>query len=199
MTPRSILLSYSLVLLSCSGFLYVAGGADAPKIGEIEIDAKSEEKAEISVDDVKISRTTVFDETEIKRLFKESKVRNDKMNEGLPAHLNGEEMDLVTLKTLNVEGNDLRSQKELAERLDPRPRQRLLARIAAFDPDAAHEMMVTMRNDEAFMSGSNDRRRIAGNPGSTANFNAGQLAGALDKALTALNNALGKKKKKESE
>ncbi len=172
--------------------------ADEPRIGEIEIEAKDEKKPEVSVDEVKIQRTTVFDEAEIKKLYKKHKARNDEMNDALPAHLNGEDMELVTLKTLNVEANNSRTQRALMERLDPRPRQRL-ERIAAIDPDAAHEMMVTMRNDEAFMSGANDRRRIAGDPGRSAYFNGTQLAGIFDRALTAISSNRGKKKKKEKE
>ena len=195
MTPRIIPLS--IFLLSSGSFVFAAEEAEKPRIGEIEIESKAEEKAEVPIEKVKIKRTTVFDEAEIKRLYKDSKLYNDKMNEGLPAHLNGEEMDVITLKTLNVEGNDLREQRDLMERLDPRPRQRL-ARLREIDPDAAHEMMVTMRNDEAFMSGANDRRVSAGNPGRAGYFDSRQVAGALDKALGALNKALGNKKKKKS-
>lgn len=195
MTARTILSSLSLVFLLCGASLRAA---DEPRIGEIEIEAKEAKKPEVSIDDVKIRRTTVFDEAEIKKLYKKHKARNDEMNDALPAHLNGEDMELVTLKTLNVGANNMRTQRALVERLDPRPRQRL-ARIAAIDPDAAHEMMVTMRNDEAFMSGANDRRRIAGDPGRSVNFNASQLAGVLDKALSALSGSSSKKKKEEEE
>ena len=196
MTPRIILLSISL--LSSGSFVFAAEEAEKPRIGEMEIEAKAEKKADVPIENVKIKRTTVFDEAEIKKLYKNAKLHNDKMNEGLPAHLNGEEMDVITLKTLNVEGNDLREQRDLMERLDPRPRQRL-ARLREIDPDAAHEMMVTMRNDEAFMAGANDRRVSAGNPGRAGYFDSRQMARALDKALGALNKALGKKKSEEGD
>ncbi|MDE0768623.1 MAG: hypothetical protein OSB19_09545 [Opitutaceae bacterium] len=196
MTPRIIPLS--IFLLSSGSFVFAAEEAEKPRIGEMEIEAKAEKKADVPIENVKIKRTTVFDEAEIKKLYKSAKLHNDKMNEGLPAHLNGEEMDVITLKTLNVEGNDLREQRDLMERLDPRPRQRL-ARLREFDPDAAHEMMVTMRNDEAFMAGANDRGVSAGNPGRAGYFDSRQMARALDKALGALNKALGKKKREEGD
>jgi hypothetical protein len=196
MTPRIIPLS--IFLLSSGSFVFAAEEAEKPRIGEMEIEAKAEKKADVPIENVKIKRTTVFDEAEIKKLYKSAKLHNDKMNEGLPAHLNGEEMDVITLKTLNVEGNDLREQRDLMERLDPRPRQRL-ARLREIDPDAAHEMMVTMRNDEAFMAGANDRGVSAGNPGRAGYFESRQMARALDKALGALNKALGKKKREEGD
>jgi|TARA_B110000467_G_C18061729_1_gene336603 hypothetical protein len=196
MTPRIIPLS--IFLLSSGSFVFAAEEAEKPRIGEMEIEAKAEKKADVPIENVKIKRTTVFDEAEIKKLYKSAKLHNDKMNEGLPAHLNGEEMDVITLKTLNVEGNDLREQRDLMERLDPRPRQRL-ARLREIDPDAAHEMMVTMRNDEAFMAGANDRGVSAGNPGRAGYFDSRQMARALDKALGALNKALGKKKREEGD
>lgn len=196
MTPRIIPLS--IFLLSSGSFVFAAEEAEKPRIGEMEIEAKAEEKADVPIEKVKIKRTTVFDEAEIKKLYKNAKLHNDKMNEGLPAHLNGEEMDVITLKTLNVEGNDLREQRDLMERLDPRPRQRL-ARLREIDPDAAHEMMVTMRNDEAFMAGANDRRVSAGNPGRAGYFDSRQMGRALEKALGAFNKAIGKKKKKSEE
>ena len=40
-----------------------------------------------SIDRAKLRRTSVFDETEIRNLYKEAKTQNDKLNEGLPAHL----------------------------------------------------------------------------------------------------------------
>jgi hypothetical protein len=196
MTPRIIPLS--IFLLSSGSFVFAAEEAEKPRIGEMEIEAKAEKKADVPIENVKIKRTTVFDEAEIKKLYKSAKLHNDKMNEGLPAHLNGEEMDVITLKTLNVEGNDLREQRDLMERLDPRPRQRL-ARLREIDPDAAHEMMVTMRNDEAFMAGANDRGVSAGNPGRAGYFDSRQMARALDKALGTLNKALGKKKREEGD
>ena len=196
MTPRIIPLS--IFLLSSGSFVFAAEEAEKPRIGEMEIEAKAEKKADVPIENVKIKRTTVFDEAEIKKLYKSAKLHNDKMNEGLPAHLNGEEMDVITLKTLNVEGNDLREQRDLMERLDPRPRQRL-ARLREIDPDAAHEMMVTMRNDEAFMAGANDRGVSAGNPGRAGYFDSRQMSRALDKALGALNKALGKKKREEGD
>ena len=196
MTLRTILLSISL--LSCGGFLFAADEEEKSRIGEMELETKAEKEVEVPIEKIKIKRTTVFDEAEIKKLYQDSKKYNDKMNEGLPAHLNGEEMDVITLKTLNVEGVDLRSQRELIERLDPRPRQRL-ARLMEFDSDVAHEMMVTMRNDEAFMTGANDRSVSAGNPGRPGYFDSRQMVGAWDKALSTLNKALGNKKKKSKD
>ncbi len=197
MTPRSI---FAILFSSLSlGWFAVSADetSDAPLIGEQPVGegiAESNDE-EVSVDAVTIRRTTVYNEEEIKRLYKDYKAHNEKMSEGLPAHLNSDEIDLVTLKPFSVEGQDLRKQRELMERLDPRPRRRL-QRIADIDPDAAHEMMVTSRNDLAFMSGANDRRISAGNPGSSANFTATQMVGALDKAFEALGRTMAKKKKK---
>ncbi len=75
------------------------------RIGEQPLVAKEEPKGEpVSIDSAKLRRTSVFDATEIRKLYKEAKTQNDKLNEGLPAHLNAEELDLVTLKTLDVGG-----------------------------------------------------------------------------------------------
>lgn len=192
------------LFLTAIGFSFIlspvwaADEQTKPRIGEMEA-VKAEEKAEpVSVDKAKISRTTVFDETEIKKLYKESKAQNEKMNEGLPAHLNSEEMELVTLKTLNVGGDDLKLQRDLMEVLDPKPRRRL-ERIADLDPDAANEMLVTMRNDQEFMSGQYDRPTIAGDPGRPANFTAGQIAGAFDKLISSLQSSRAKKEKQQKE
>lgn len=196
--------SRPLLFLTALGFSFAlcpVWGADdeaKPRIGEIDT-AETEKKAEpVSVDKVKISRTTVFDETEIKKLYKESKAQNEKMNEGLPAHLNSEEMELVTLKTLNVGGDELKLQRDLMEVLDPKPRRRL-ERIADLDPDAANEMLVTMRNDQEFMSGQYDRPTIAGDPGRPANFTAGQIAGAFDKLISSLQSSRAKRQKEQKE
>jgi len=177
--------------------LWGADEAEKPRIGEQPL-AKSEESAEkskpVSVENAKISRTTVFDETEIKKLYRESKAQNEKMNEGLPAHLNAEEMELVTLKALDVGGDDLQLQRDLMERLDPKPRRRL-QRIAELDPEAANEMLVTMRNDQEFMSGQYDRPIAAGDPGRTADFTGSQIAGAFDKLINALQSSRAKRQK----
>lgn len=201
MTSRSlpflITLGFSLVVSPVWG----ADEATKPRIGEIETvktEGTGKNEEPVSVDKAKIRRTTVFDETEIKKLYKESKAQNEKMNEGLPAHLNSEEMELVTLRTLNVGGDDLRLQRDLIEVLDPQPRRRL-ARIADLDPDAANEMLVTMRNDQEFMSGQYDRPVSAGDPGRSANFNAGQIAGAFDKLITSLQNSKAKREKRQKE
>ena len=196
MTPRSIFRLIAIALTIGLLTAHADEDAKAPVIGE-DAPSESAEKTEpeVSVDAVKIRRTTVYDEAEIKRLYKDYKAQNEKMSEGLPAHLNAEEMELVTLKPLNVEGLNLQKQRELMERIEPRPRRRL-QRIADIDPDAAHEMMVTMRNDAAFMSGENDRRISAGDPGRTADMTASQMVGALDKAFDAIGKALVKKKKK---
>ncbi|MCH2387698.1 MAG: hypothetical protein MK240_05785 [Opitutales bacterium] len=138
-----------------------------------------------SIDRAKLRRTSVFDETEIRNLYKEAKTQNDKLNEGLPAHLNGEELDLVTLKTLDVGGTDIQLQRDLVERLDPKPRRRL-QRIAEFDPEAAYDMMVTTRNDQEFMSGQYDRRTTAGDTGRSANFSGDRLYTAFEKAVELL-------------
>ena len=143
------------------------------------------DKKPASIDSAKLRRTSVFDETEIRKLYKEAKTQNDKLNEGLPAHLNGEELDLVTLKTLDVGGTDVQLQRDLVERLDPKPRRRL-QRIAEFDPEAAYDMMVTTRNDQEFMSGQYDRRTTAGDTGRPANFSGNQLYSAFEKAVELL-------------
>ena len=198
MTSRLLLFFTTLGSSLAVSPLVVADEAAKPRIGEIQ-EANAEKNAEpASIDKVKISRTTIFDETEIKKLYKESKAQNEKMNEGLPAHLNSEEMELVTLKTLNVGGDDIKLQRELMEVLDPKPRRRL-ERIADLDPDAAHEMMVTMRNDQEFMSGQYDRPVSAGDPGRSANFNAGQIAGAFDKLISSLKSSRAKREKQQKE
>lgn len=199
MTPRSTFQIGALALVFGISSALADEEAKLPLIGEdAAAESVEEKKTEVSVDAVKIRRTTVYDEEEIKRLYKDYKAHNEKMNEALPAHLNSEEMELVTLKPLNVEGLNLNEQRELMERIEPRPRRRL-QRIADIDPDAAHEMMVTMRNDAAFMSGEFDRRISAGDPGRTADLTATQMVGALDKAFEALGKALVKKKKKAAE
>ena len=198
MTFRSLLFFTFLGLSLVVGPLGLSDEAAKLRIGETK-EANAERRVEpASIDKVKISRTTIFDETEIKRLYKESKAQNEKMNEGLPAHLNSEEMELVTLKTLNVGGDDIKLQRELMEVLDPKPRRRL-ERIADLDPDAAHEMMVTMRNDQEFMSGHYDRPVSAGDPGRPANFNAGQIAGAFDKLISSLQSSRAKREKQQKE
>jgi hypothetical protein len=199
MTPRSTFQIGALALVFGISSALADEEAKSPRIGEDAAGETAEEKkTEVSVDAVKIRRTTVYDEEEIKRLYKDFKAHNEKMNEALPAHLNSEEMELVTLKPLNVEGLNLNEQRELMERIEPRPRRRL-QRIADIDPDAAHEMLVTMRNDAAFMSGEYDRRISAGDPGRTADLTAAQMVGALDKAFEAIGKALVKKKKKAAE
>ncbi len=173
--------------------------ANSPKIGEVVVESNEGSKkaaASVDVDKVKLRRTTIFDETEIKKLYKDSKSQNEKLNEGLPAHLNPEEMDLVTLKTLNVGGADLKLQRDLVEALDPQPRRRL-QRIAEIDPDAAHEMMVTMRNDHEFMTGRYDRASSSGDPGRQADFTGATLGKAIENAISALQKATGSKKKEE--
>lgn len=156
------------------------------RIGERPLVTKEEPKKEAaSIDSAKLRRTSVFDETEIRKLYKEAKTQNEKLNEGLPAHLNAEELDLVTLKTLDVGGTDIQLQRDLVERLDPKPRRRL-QRIAEFDPEAAHDMMVTTRNDQEFMSGQYDRRTTAGDTGRPANFSGSQLQTAFEKAVELL-------------
>jgi len=153
------------------------------RIGEQPLVAKEEPKGEpVSIDSAKLRRTSVFDATEIRKLYKEAKTQNDKLNEGLPAHLNAEELDLVTLKTLDVGGADIQLQRDLVERLDPKPRRRL-QRIAEFDPEAAYDMMVTTRNDQEFMSGQYDRRTTAGDAGRSANFSGSQMQTAIVKAM----------------
>jgi len=156
------------------------------RIGERPLVTKEEPKREpASIDSAKLRRTSVFDETEIRKLYKEAKTQNEKLNEGLPAHLNAEELDLVTLKTLDVGGTDIQLQRDLVERLDPKPRRRL-QRIAEFDPEAAYDMMVTTRNDQEFMSGQYDRRTTAGDTGRPANFSGSQLQTAFEKAVELL-------------
>ena len=140
------------------------------RIGEQPLVKEQAPKKEpASIDGAKLRRTSVFDE----------------LNEGLPAHLNGEELDLVTLKTLDVGGTDIQLQRDLVERLDPKPRRRL-QRIAEFDPEAAYDMMVTTRNDQEFISGQYDRRATAGDPGRSANFSGNQLYTAFEKAVELL-------------
>lgn len=193
--PLFIILASSVAIAP----LWGADEPEKPRIGEqplVNEQTSANEAKPVSVENAKISRTTVFDETEIKKLYKESKAQNEKMNEGLPAHLNAEEMELVTLKTLNVGGADLKLQRDLMETLDPKPRRRL-QRIAELDPDAANEMLVTMRNDQEFMSGQYDRPIAAGDPGRTADFTGSQIAGAFDKLVNALQSSRAKRQKVE--
>lgn len=201
MTSRLLILIWTLTFGVFANSVFGADG-DAPrKIGEIEPVKEAKEASEVDeealIANAKISRTTVFDEVAIKKLYKDSKAQNEKMSEGLPAHLNSEEMELVTLKTLNVGGDDLKLQRDLMERLDPKPRRRL-ERIADIDPDAANEMMVTMRNDQEFMSGQYDRPVAAGDPGRPANFTGSQIAGAFDKLINALQGSKAKRAKEEA-
>ncbi len=199
MTFRPVLLIFAPIAVGFSHSIFAADETEELKIGEEPVIAKesADKKPEpVEVDNVKIRRTAVFDEAEIKRLYKEAKAQNDKLSEGLPAHLNPDEMDVVTLKTLNVGGDDLKLNRDLIEVLDPKPRRRL-ARIADIDPDAAHEMMVTMRNDQEFMSGRYDRASSSGDPGRQADFTAAKLGKALENSLQALHKATGGKTKEE--
>ncbi|HCR29375.1 MAG TPA: hypothetical protein DIV79_05090 [Opitutae bacterium] len=183
MSLRPIVFFISLALSIGASALLGQEEKKELRIGEqplVRNEAPKNEPA--SIEKAKLRRTSVFDETEIRKLYKEAKTQNDKLNEGLPAHLNGEELDLVTLKTLDVGGTDIQLQRDLVERLDPKPRRRL-QRIAEFDPEAAFDMMVTTRNDQEFMSGQYDRRTAAGDPGRPANFSGNQLYTAFEKAV----------------
>ncbi|MEC7906256.1 MAG: hypothetical protein VYC82_03440 [Verrucomicrobiota bacterium] len=186
MSLRPIVFFISLALSIGGPALLGQEGKKELRIGEqplIKEEAPKKEPA--SIDGAKLRRTSVFDETEIRKLYKEAKTQNDKLNEGLPAHLNGEELDLVTLKTLDVGGTDIQLQRDLVERLDPKPRRRL-QRIAEFDPEAAYDMMVTTRNDQEFMSGQYDRPATAGDTGRPANFSGNQLYTAFERAVELL-------------
>lgn len=197
MAPRLTAFYLALALAAMPNSVIADEEANSPKIGEVVVESNEGSKkaaASVDVDKVKLRRTTIFDETEIKKLYKNSKSQNEKLNEGLPAHLNPEEMDLVTLKTLNVGGADLKLQRDLVEALDPQPRRRL-QRIAEIDPDAAHEMMVTMRNDHEFMTGRYDRASSSGDPGRQADFTGATLGKAIENAIGALQKATGSKKK----
>ncbi len=193
MIPLSRAFSVILAATLFQAFVFAQDEAAKPRIGEDPLVEKKEEKKEVSVDEVKIARTTVFDEAEIKKLYKDYKTKNDKLIEDLPAHINGEELDLVTLKPLSVDGVNVELQRDLVEFLDPKPRRRL-QRIMDIDPDAAHEMMVTMRNDQEFMSGTYDPGRTAGDPGRPGFFDSKQLSAAFEKATAAVQKAMGKKK-----
>lgn len=186
MSLRPIVFFISLALSISGSTLLGQEDKKELRIGEQPLVSKEAPKKEpASIERAKLRRTSVFDETEIRKLYKEAKTQNDKLNEGLPAHLNAEELDLVTLKTLDVGGTDIQLQRDLVERLDPKPRRRL-QRIAEFDPEAAYDMMVTTRNDQEFMSGQYDRRTTAGDPGRSANFSGSQLQTAFEKAVELL-------------
>ncbi|MEM9160866.1 MAG: hypothetical protein AAGB46_17585 [Verrucomicrobiota bacterium] len=155
---------------------------------EANIEAKSKEIR---------TRTTLYDTQSIQELYSKLEKKKAEAARNAPDHLNTEDMDLVELAPLRVEGYKIRNERELMQKMDPRPMQ-ALERLAILDPELANELLVARRNDEAFMAGENDRTGDR-DAGRAATLNAKQMLEAFEKTQEATRKVLGGKRKAEPE
>ncbi len=135
--------------------------------------------------------TSIYDAESIRELYTQYKKENAARNKE-PALIG--DMETFVLKDMEVFADDLVDERELRERLDPKPQNRI-NRIARVNPDMAAEIQYAMRSDEVFFSKESMPRISGGDPGATADLSAQQIGAALAK----IGKLFGGKKKDENE
>ncbi len=110
--------------------------------------------------------TKLFDAATVGELFETYQAENERLASERAAMVSAGDTPIIELAPVEVGPFDAHKFREMAERIDPRPQQRL-ARLAELDPKAAAELRVTMRAEERFFAGEDDATRDA-NAGRTA-------------------------------
>lgn len=158
--------------LSLTGFvvsLFLLGSLGAEESGE---------PAETKNVTTPSSGTSVYDSESINELYAQYKKENEKRSR--EQALIGD-MDTFVLKEFEVQGGgDLISERELEERLNLRPQNRI-NRIARVNPEAAAEIQYALRSDQVFFSPESNPRITGGDPGATADLSVGQIGAVLTK------------------
>lgn len=149
-----------------STFSVVSNYADETEAAAPESSAAEAEKAPVAEPVDVVVGTKLFDAATVGELFETYQAENERLAKERAAQLNSGELQIIELAPLEVGPYDLHKFKELAERIDPRPQQRL-ARLAELDPKAAADLRVTMRAEERFFAGEDDAT-IDANAGRTA-------------------------------
>lgn len=139
------------------------------------VPAKAETAAELSVG------TKLYDAATVDELFKKHGAENKRQAEALAPHMSLGSDQVFELRAVNVEANQLRNMRALADKIDPQPLRRL-QRLAELDPAAAADIRVTMRANENFMAGADDAGMDM-NAGRTANVDALKAVSALNDAV----------------
>jgi len=98
----------------------------------------------------------IYDEKEIRVLYKEAKVQNEKLADGLPGHLNVDDMELFEFKPLLVEGRLIELPTDLNRKLDPDDLGALWRRLDKIDPAEANLVRWDARTNAEFMLGTYD-------------------------------------------
>ncbi len=153
----------------CILFLFISFGLVAEE-------EKNVAAAELSVEKSS-SGSSTYDAESIQELYEQYKKENEGRDD--TPKLIGD-MESFVLDNFEVHTDEVgHDSKELFERLDPKPRNRI-NRIARVNPDAAAEIQHALRSDEVFFSkeslpgGSSDT-------GQTADFSAKQIVDAFSK------------------
>lgn len=100
--------------------------------------------------------TLVYDAVAVRELFRESRKRLEERRAREPGFIRVED-EVVELSPFRVEADRVREERALREKLAP-DYERALERLARLDPEAANEIRVTRRTNDAFYNGERDPR-----------------------------------------
>lgn len=166
-------------------------------IGSLAYSALGEEvvepKADSDAPKVELDRgTRLYDAKSVEELFLSYKEENEKKAAKAAETVDYEDMEVVELKSIEVQADKILNQKALMAELDPQPQNRI-RRLARVNPDAVYDIQVAARNDENFFSDSADA--VDSNTGSAAQLSVSQMAGAVEATFDKLSSLFGGKKK----
>ncbi|MCH6256140.1 hypothetical protein MLD52_06240 [Puniceicoccaceae bacterium K14] len=155
--------------------------------------AEDTPQVEQPAEEVKVKRgTRLYDAASVQELFIEYKKRNEAEAAAAASDYDYEDMELIELKSIEVNANHINNERALMNQLDPRPENRI-RRLARVNPDAAYDLQTAARNDEYFFSPTADSRDA--NTGTSANLSVTQMADALEATFNKIGQLFGGKKK----